>query len=178
MNGGIIIHGVIEVLKQGEMLLRTLDDTAYATRLPAAFNASVGGHYRHCLDHFQSVLDALDVAEVNYDHRKRDRRIEQERDYALRETQRLMLACEAIAEDWLDRPIDVRAEVSYVEEEAPAMRSTLGRELMYAIAHAIHHYALMAVMCGMMGVPLPAGFGIAPSTLKHQAREAQLAGAR
>ena len=30
-------------------------------------------------------------------------------------------------------------------------------------------------MCGLMGVPLPAGFDVAPSTLKHQAGAAMAA---
>lgn len=171
MNGATILHGVAEVLRQGEMLLRALDDASYARHLPAAFNASVGGHYRHCLDHFQSLIEALDADEVNYDHRKRDRRIETERDFAVSETRRIFRGCEGIAEQWLTRSILVRTKVSYGDEAAPAMPSTFGRELMYAVAHAIHHYALIGVMCGLMGVPLPAGFGVAPSTLKHQADE-------
>jgi uncharacterized damage-inducible protein DinB len=169
----MILHGAAEVLRQGEMLLRALDDTAYAKRLPAAFNASVGGHYRHCLDHFQSLLDALDADEVNYDRRKRDPRIETERVFAIAETHRISNGCDWIPEEWLHRAILVRTKVSYGDESAPAMPSTIGRELMYAIAHAIHHYALMGVMCGLMGVPLPAGFGVAPSTLKLQADEAK-----
>ena len=84
MNEETDSHGVAEVLRQGEMLLRALDDAAYTTRVPGAFNASVGGHYRHCLDHFQSLLDALDADEVNYDHRKRDPRIETDREFAVR----------------------------------------------------------------------------------------------
>ena len=170
MNQELILHGVGEVLRQGELLLRALDGDAYSRRLPAAFNASVGGHYRHCLDHFQSLLNALDCDEVNYDHRQRDPRIETERDFAVAETRRIFLACEAIAAEWLERPIRVRTKVSYADEAAPVMPSTLGRELMYAIAHAIHHYALMGVMCGLMDVPLPAGFGVAPSTLQHKAQ--------
>jgi uncharacterized damage-inducible protein DinB len=177
VNSVTILHGVAEVLRQGEALLRALDDSAYTNRLPAAFNASVGGHYRHCLDHFQSLLDALDADEVNYDHRKRDLRIESEREYAMIETRRIFRGCESIAEDWLSRPIYVRTKVSYNDETASAMPSTIGRELMYAIAHAIHHYALMGVMCGLMGVPLPPGFGVAPSTLKHKAEEAELVSA-
>jgi uncharacterized damage-inducible protein DinB len=169
----MILHGVAEVLRQGETLLRALNDEAYTQRLPAAFNASVGGHYRHCLDHFQSLLDALDADEVNYDHRKRDPRIETERAFAVSETRRIFRGCEAIAEDWLLRPILVRTKVSYGDEAAPVMPSTFGRELMYAVAHAIHHYALMGVMCGLMEVPLPVGFGVAPSTLKHQVDTAQ-----
>ena len=173
MSEVLILHGVSEVLRQGEMLLRALDDAAYRTRVPAAFNASVGGHYRHCLDHFQSLLDALDADEVNYDHRKRDARIETDRAFAIAETRRIFNACDWLPAEWLHRTIRVRSKVSYGDGEAPVMPSTLGREIMYAVAHAIHHYALIGVMCGLLGVPLPAGFGVAPSTLQHQADEAK-----
>jgi hypothetical protein len=169
----LILNGVAEVLRQGEMLLGALDDAAYTTRVPGAFNASIGGHYRHCLDHFQSLLDALDADEVNYDHRKRDPRIEGDREFAIAETCRIFNGCDWIPAEWLHRTILVRSKVSYGDREAPAMPSTFGREIMYAVAHAIHHYALIGVMCGMQGVPLPAGFGVAPSTLKHGAEEAR-----
>ena len=50
--------------------------------------------------------------------------------------------------------------------------STFGRELVYAIAHAIHHYALISVMARLLDVRLPPHFGIAPSTVAHEARMA------
>jgi hypothetical protein len=34
---------------------------------------------------------------------------------------------------------------------------------------------LIAVMCGMLEVPVPAGFGVAPSTLKYQADQPKAA---
>lgn len=173
MKESTILRGVTEVLRQGETLLHALDHAAYTTRIPGAFEASIGGHYRHCLDHFQSVLDALDADEVNYDHRQRDPRIETERDFAVSETRRIFQGIESIPNAWLTRPVLARSKVSYGDDEAPVMPSTIGRELMYAVAHAIHHYALIGMMCGMQGVPLPAGFGVAPSTLKHQADEAK-----
>ena len=46
--------------------------------------------------------------------------------------------------------------------------SAVGREIMYAVAHAVHHYALIGIMAGIMGVQMPPGFGVAPSTVKHQ----------
>jgi uncharacterized damage-inducible protein DinB len=172
VNEETILHGVTEVLRQGEGLLQDLDDAAYTTRLPAAFNASIGGHYRHCLDHFRSVLDALNADELDYDRRKRDSRIETERDFATLETRSVYRGCASIPQEWLHRSIMVRSKVSYADETAPTMLSTIGRELMYAVAHAIHHYALIGIMCGMHNVPLPPGFGVAPSTLKHQSDEA------
>ncbi len=174
----MILRGVTEVLRQGETLLRALGDDAYSTRVQSAFNASIGGHYRHCLDHFRSLLDALDADELNYDNRKRDPRIESERAYALAETKAILRGCDSIPPEWLRRTILVRSKVSYHDEESPAMPSTLGREIMYAVAHAIHHYALIGVMCGMLGVPLPDGFGVAPSTVKYDKERAHPAPVR
>jgi uncharacterized damage-inducible protein DinB len=138
--------------------------------LAAAFDSAIGGHYRHCLDHFQSLLDGLDATAIDYDHRQRDRRIELDRAFALEQTRRLRRGVASICADFLDYPVNVRSKVSYTAEDAPIIGSTVGREIMYAVAHSIHHYALIAVMCGLLGVKVPAGFGVAPSTIEHRAR--------
>ncbi|MGH8047796.1 MAG: DinB family protein [Chthoniobacterales bacterium] len=163
-----LLDSAREVLAQGSALLLALDDIAYATKLPAAFNASVGGHIRHCLDHFRSVLDGLDADEINYDARTRDPRIENVRVVALAAARQQLREIESLDASVLDRAIRVRAKVSYAVEESPTAESTVGREIMFCVVHAIHHYALVGVMCGMLGVPLPEGFGVAPSTIKHE----------
>lgn len=159
---------VVDVLRQGESLLLKIDSGEYTRRLSTAFNSTIGEHYRHCLDHFQSLLHGLDADEVNYDHRDRDPRIETDRDFALAETHRILSACQSIPEPFLDCAVYVRGQVNYTVDQAPLIRSTVGRELMYAVAHTIHHYALIAVMCGLLDVAVPDGFGVAPSTLKYQ----------
>jgi hypothetical protein len=169
MNERTIRKAMNEVLRQGELLLSLLDDVAYSTRLPAAFNSSVGGHYRHCLDHFRSVFDGLDGAEVNYDNRQRDPLIETVREIALNETRELLRAGEGLGNRSLGCSIRVRSKVSYAIVESPSAISTVGREIMFCIVHAIHHYALIRVMCGMLEAPVPEGFGMAPSTIKHLA---------
>jgi uncharacterized damage-inducible protein DinB len=166
---------VVEVLRQGEALLRSIDTEKYTRKLSPVFNSTIGGHYRHCLDHFDSLLHGLDRDEVNYDHRKRDSRIENNREFALAETQRILRLCRSFSASFLLCPINVRSQVAYGAEAAESISSTVGRELMYSIAHAIHHYALIAVMCGLLEVPLPAGFGVAPSTLKYRGEQQQRA---
>jgi uncharacterized damage-inducible protein DinB len=168
-------NAVAEVLAQGESLLNSLSDEDYTRKLPAVFSSTVGGHYRHCLDHFQGLLQGLDADEINYDHRERNSRIENNRKFALAETHRILRAFGSISTPFLDCPINVRSRVNYELDTAPLIGSTVGRELMYAVAHAIHHYALIAVMCGMLGVSVPAGFGVAPSTLKYHADQPQAA---
>ena len=95
--------------------------------------------------------------------------------FALAETHRILRAFESIPTRSLDCPINVRSKVNYEVDAASLIGSTVGREFMYAVAHAIHHYALIAVMCGILDVPVPAGFGVAPSTLKYHAEQPKAA---
>src|ERR1041384_630635 len=81
-DGRRILNAAIEILLKGEDLLRTLTNESYARKVPLVFNASIGGHYRHCLDHFTSLLNGLDADEVDYDHRKRDPRLETQPEFA------------------------------------------------------------------------------------------------
>lgn len=165
----ILIHAALETLRQGESLLLALSDELYTRQLPVAFNASVGGHYRHCLDHFRSLVEAHPGGELNYDHRERNTLIEHNRIAALNATRRLCEVFEQLAEASLDQELTVTSKTSYATAGSQFACSTVGREIMYAVAHAVHHYALIGIMGGLMGIPLPAGFGVAPSTLKHQA---------
>jgi hypothetical protein len=168
-------EAIADVLRQGESLLNSLTDENYTRKLPAVFGSTVGGHYRHCLNHFQSLLQGFDAHEINYDHRERNSWIEKDCMFALAETHRIMRAFESIPTAFLDCPISVRSKINYDVDAAPLIGSTVGRELLYAVAHAIHHYALIAVICGMLDVPVPAGFGVAPSTLQYHAEQAKAA---
>jgi hypothetical protein len=168
-------EAVAEVLHQGESLLNSVSDEDYRRKLPAVFGSTVGEHYRHCLDHFQTLLIGLEAGEINYDHRERNSWIENDCMFALAETHRILRAFESIPTPFLDCPIKVRSKVNYDVDAASWTGSTVGREFMYAVAHAIHHYALISVMCGILNVPLPAGFGVAPSTLKYHAEQPKAA---
>lgn len=156
-----------EALKQGLCLLDVLSDDDYRAKVPAAFNSSIGGHYRHCMEHFEPLLEP-DAAVIDYDARHRDRHLETDRRHAIARTQALLATCQMLAPDTLGRPVQTRCKVSYSAEVSPLVLSTLGREGMYAVVHAVHHYALIGVMCHLLEIPIPDGFGVAPSTVKHQ----------
>lgn len=167
-----ILAAATDILRQGEELLRWLPAESYALKLPVAFNGSIGGHYRHCLDHFSSLLRGLDADLVDYDHRERDPRIESDPEFALRLTVELRAALEGLDCGALALPVSARCEVSYAHGDSPVTRSSFGRELVYAIAHGIHHYALIAVMARLLNAELPPHFGVAPSTVAHQKKVA------
>jgi len=166
-----ILDAAVAILAQGEDLLRTLPVEAYTRRVPLVFNACIGGHYRHCLDHFTSLLWGLDADAVDYDHRERDVRIESQPEFALKLTQEIRSRMEQFPLSVLDTRIAARCEVSYAQGDSPMTNSTVGRELVYCIAHAIHPFALISVMARLMDARLPELFGVAPSTVRHQSKQ-------
>jgi hypothetical protein len=167
-NRLVLIEAVMETLRQGETLLAEINDETYTIKVPIAFNASLGGHYRHCLDHFRSLLESAATGDLNYDRRERGTLIENDRFAALNATRELRDAYEQLDPSLLDRPLMVTCKTSYSTTASQMSPSTVGREIMYAVAHAVHHYALIGVMAGIMGLQMPPGFGVAPATLKHQ----------
>jgi len=170
-----LIQSVIETLRQGEILLADISNENYTRKVAIAFNGSIGGHYRHCLDHFNTLLEAMAAGDLNYDHRERGTLIENDRFAALNATRELRAGFEKLDPHFLARHLNVTCKTSYSTSGSQVSPSTVGREVMYAVAHAVHHYALIGVMGGIMGVPMPPGFGVAPSTLKHQAENASAA---
>jgi hypothetical protein len=164
-----LIGAVIEVLSQGETLLEEVANESYSRKLSAVFHASIGGHYRHCLDHFRSLLDAAVAGDLNYDHRERGTLIESDRFAALNATRGLREGYQRLSVNCLERRLNVTCKTSYASSSSQVSQSTVGREIMYVVAHAVHHFALIGIMGGLMGLNMPAGFGVAPSTVKHQA---------
>jgi hypothetical protein len=166
--GQELIESVIEVLHQGESLLVDLNNDDYICKLPAAFNSSIGGHYRHCLDHFRSLLESAVTGDLNYDHRDRGTLVENDCFAALNATYSLRSGYGKLGAACLNRQLNVTCKTSYATNGSQISRSTVGREIMYVVAHAVHHYALISIIGGLMGLGMPAGFGVAPSTVKHQ----------
>lgn len=163
---------VEDVLLQGLELLGRLDQCGYTKRFAGPLSSSVGAHYRHVLDHFHCLLDGLMTGCVDYDHRERSLVIENSRDAGVAATEYLMAAFKRLPVMSLQQECLVMSNVGYSEQETPAVRSTLARELSYCVGHAIHHFALVKILCASMAVPLPYEFGVAPSTLHYQQSQA------
>ena len=72
----------------------------------------------------------------------------------------------------LQKECSVVYSVGYGSNEAELVQSNVARELMFCVGHAIHHYAILKLLCAARAVGLPYEFGVAPSTLKHLAAQA------
>jgi hypothetical protein len=166
MSTDQLLAAMDEVLEQGEALLAGLSDAQYADAAPSG--ASIGAHYRHSLEHFKILLEAVNEAQIDYDRRERDTGLENERLFALQVTRDFRHAARFLSTLPADRAIEARTRISYAGSGSCSAASTVGREIMYAVSHAIHHYALIGLICGMRKIPLAEDFGVAPSTIAYQ----------
>jgi hypothetical protein len=158
------------VLLQGLALLFQLRDEGYAQMAREPFNASIGGHYRHVLEHFHCLIEGLPSGVVNYDARRRDARIENEVSFASIATCDVLRAIKKWSSETLELPCGSMSTVAYHSGAATLLTSNAGRELAYCVAHAIHHFAIIRMLCNELGVEVPKEFGYAPTTLEHQSR--------
>jgi hypothetical protein len=169
MKTSTLMTDAREVLLQGLTLLLDLDDRRYSQVAGAPFNSSIGQHYRHVLEHFQSLTRGLQSGEINYDARERNVRLQSEVTYGSIATCDILRVLKRYTDETLARECNVTNSVGYGSVGPSTFQSNISRELAYCAGHAIHHYAIIRLLCHQIGVSVPAEFGIAPSTLKHLA---------
>lgn len=164
------------VLDQGCTFLDLVSDEVYAHPLEGTFSASLGAHYRHVLDHFLCLTEGIRTGQVNYDQRRRNPQLESSVMCARLVTEGLIDELGGLSRDALQCDCMVTYSVGYGDSAAEPVRSNVAREVMFCVGHAIHHYALLKLLCAREGVEMPYEFGVAPSTLKHL--EAETVGRR
>jgi hypothetical protein len=158
---------VKDVLLQGCTFLDRMSDEVYARPLDGTLSSSLGAHYRHVLDHFFCLVEGIRSGRVNYDKRRRNPELECAVVRARSATQGLIEEFHGLTADVLQRECLVAYSVRYGDSQVELVRSNLGREVMFCIGHAIHHFAILKLLSNGQGVKLPYEFGIAPSTLRH-----------
>ncbi|MGJ8676401.1 MAG: DinB family protein [Akkermansiaceae bacterium] len=162
-----LISSNIYFLRQGLELLSQLDDSLYDQAVPSFYGSSLGGHMRHCIEHYLSFINGVESEAIDYDARSRDRSVEVSVATAQLRIQTIIEQLnEVLTHTSLNTSVKVQMDCS-MEKESDWQVSTIGRELQFLVSHTVHHFAMMKGMCAPLGAKLPEGFGIAPSTMKH-----------
>ena len=161
-----LIAANLHFLEQAGKLLARLDDERYACPVASFYGSSVGGHIRHCLEHYCSLLAGVDSGKVDYDDRKRDHALESEAACAITQVEETRRQLAALAAG--EAPVGLLVKMDCGGEEIEWQPSTMGRELQFLVSHTVHHFAMIGGICRELGVDLEEGFGVAPSTLRHQ----------
>lgn len=149
--------------------LNQLSNEEYSRSSNILMKATIGQHVRHIIELFQCLENGYDTGLVNYEKRKRDYKIETDK----------QLAIELLKEIYrnIEKPnkaITLEAEDYCDEIQVVSIPSNYYRELAYNLEHTIHHMALIRVGVNeVSSVVLPEEFGVAYSTIKYRQQCAQ-----
>lgn len=157
----------IHFLEQGIELLQSIDGATY-TRKDESFGSGIGAHLRHCIDHYESFLGDYRSDCIDYDHRKRDPRIEEDITFASAQLSSIIDRLGQIGAQDVARTIDTKMDCGTPDPE-PVAPSSVKRELQFLVSHTLHHYALIALQLKQQNQQVLPGFGMAPSTVRFQA---------
>ena len=158
----------VETLLRLKVVLEQMDQRLYTTFNPKG-RASVGQHVRHTLEFYQCLFEADEA--VNYDARKRDILLESSADHASLMIDDIIRRLESQTSDV---PMHTLAELPTAMPHPLSVASSLSRELLYVLEHAIHHMALIRILIKdeQAGFELDDAFGVAYSTLAYRGQEA------
>jgi uncharacterized damage-inducible protein DinB len=170
------IEGNCHFLAQGIEVLRRMQDDTYSNARARAGTSPVGTHFRHVFDHYHAFLSGLAEGRIDYDDRRRDPRLERERCFAIETAIGLMTDLARLPGTLAGRALEisVRSEAGH-DGEPDWSGSTVKRELQFLVSHTVHHYALIKEVLRQSGFETGEEFGVAPSTLAHQSRQAACA---
>ncbi len=171
-----LIRANLHFLQQADALLERLENRQYRQTVAAFYESSVGGHLRHCLEHYHSLLAGLGTGRIDYDDRERDVSIEHSANEARKSIRCICTRLEELLSH--DPPIGLLVKMDCGAVEIEWQPSTVGRELQFLVSHTVHHFAMIGGICRALGVSLDDEFGVAPSTLRHRARAGDPAATR
>ena len=157
------------VFLQLSQTIQLLEPEHYVFPGKALFNATIGQHTRHIIEMFICLEDGYESGTVNYEKRKRDIRIETDKDFACNLLKKVYEDLEKP-----DKQMVLHAAYNQHSNELMEFNTNYYREIAYNLEHTIHHMALIKVgLREVSDMEIPEGFGVATSTIKYRKECAQ-----
>ncbi|HCR54686.1 MAG TPA: hypothetical protein DIW27_09735 [Cytophagales bacterium] len=170
-----LIQVANSILLQLTTIIEQMEETDFTQPCPSLANSSIGQHIRHTLEFFLCLETGCKNGVVNYDNRAHDKLIESDKFIALATIERIKSFIAGNKEDF-----NLKLQACYQQSNSDFvnMNTNYFRELTYNIEHAVHHMAIIKIGIREIApsLTLPADFGIAASTIRHQ--HSQLATSR
>ncbi len=165
-----LIEATLSNLFNIRYYLGNLSPDRYREPLEILSLASIGEHTRHILEFYQCLLGQCESGSINYDHRVRNKLIQEDPDIASQALDEIMEALPGCA---IDQQLQLEICYDQDQQETVAVTTSMERELAYNLEHVIHHLAIIKIGLSVIAprMELPEGFGVAPSTMRYKSKE-------
>lgn len=163
-----MLNATQAVFEQLVLVVDSLTDEDYFKKSPSLSNATIGQHVRHVVEFYQCLIESCMTGQLNYDSRQRNLFIEENRFFAISCMQKIKNDVEKFN---LKKVLIMESDYSFgAIKDIHFVETSVARELVYNIEHAVHHMALIKIGVRELApyITLPTSFGVAVSTIKHQ----------
>lgn len=166
MKSGLLSISILSQLKE---VINQLEGPAYSKALDVFSGASIGQHTRHILEFYLCLLQQKNQGVICYDKRQRNLALETDPEIAIKTIDLIASKLQAAT---TDAPVDLICELQGEEISTP---SSISRELLYALEHAVHHMAIIKIglIINCPALTIPENFGVADSTVQYKNQCAQ-----
>jgi len=135
-------QNAVTILNQIADLVTQINDNHYSQALDLLSGNTLAKHIRHILELHVQLISGIDNNEINYDKRERNLLIEHNKTYTIDFIKDLIVKINLIE----NREIQITLNTTINDDEV-IVKSSLERELVYNIEHAIHHMAINLIAC-------------------------------
>ena len=159
--------GAVELVDQIIGTIDLIGPEDYQRPLDVYNGSTLGKHFRHIYEFFYCIAEESSMGVIDYCMRARDHDLECDKFCAIERFNLLKKALLSIDED---RMVTVHADFELANGNRPRVKSTLGREIMYAYDHAVHHLAIVKIGVKTIdpNIAIDQELGVAASTIRHQ----------
>lgn len=160
-------EGNQQIIRQMTDLLDMINNQIYTQPLEVFKGSSVGQHFRHILDFYLCLIKGIQAGTVDYAGRDRNPLAESDIHFIKQAFCNVSQTIDQFSEE---TQVKVRGDFSTQVEQRPELLSSIGRELMFAYDHAVHHLAMIKIGIAIVApnLTLDSNLGVAPSTIKHR----------
>jgi hypothetical protein len=139
-----------------------MNDNTYADPAKIILKASVGQHVRHIIEMYFCMIEGYASGTINYDKRKRNIDIEQNRDLAVTAIDQII--------SQIEKPeLNLILENNFGSGELSHINTTYEREVHYNLEHTIHHMAIIRIKIeSEPHMAVDEDYGVAYSTIQHR----------
>lgn len=144
-----------------QILLHDLPEDKYREASTMLGHATIGQHVRHILEMLKCLKDGYAIGKLNYDDRKRDTLLENNKQFS-----RSLIAELLASMRQPNKAITIAVTVD--ENQTVEVQSSYIREIAYNLEHTVHHMAMIQVALREMKLSLVHDdFGKAYATIRH-----------
>ncbi len=136
----------------------------HAYRFSAQGQSSIGAHVRHVLEFLQVLADQLADGVIDYESRAHNAAYESDPEIVAHILPQLhQTLATALETHGAYYPLLLRETVMVGGEKIP-FTTSLGREILFMVQHAVHHLAIIRMQAAALNLAMDENFGVAVAT--------------